>query len=236
MFYRMIILAVTVFCTASMAYKSYLFPAVTTVNTGVERIWVWSGISGGFLLGERHRLGGEAYYWNRDEVIGGVTLQNRLHLHGTIYGSWEYQVTPLPFLLISGGVSVGFQYTEVDRNWDSTFVGEYRTENGDVNGTVPLNWEAESKFTNFGGPQISLGFGWKQLFLTSRFRLNCGLYKKWGGYTSNDLTVTDINCNSGLKVSEVTVSKPGWQKSKGGVEEKGFKVLPEWQLGFVVLF
>lgn len=216
-------------------FNSYVIPAVTTVNTGVERMWIWSGVSGGFVLGEHYRLGGEFYYWNRDEVTPGTTLQNRLHLFGTIYGTWEYQLRPLPALMLSAGFSVGYQYAEVDRNWDSTYVGAFRTDEGESYGTVPLNWEAESKIQSFGGPQFSVGFGLNRLFLSTRFRLNMGQCKKWGGYISNDPAVKEIHCGDGIYVGDVQVSEGGWQPYHTGVLHREFALLPEWQFGITLL-
>lgn len=216
--------------------SSYIVPAVTTVNTGVERMWVWSGVSGGFLVGKQ-RLGGELYYWNREESAPGTTLNNNLHLFGTAYVHWEYQFLNLRCVRLSGGISLGYQYAEVDRNWDSTYIHNAVINNSDtLYGTIPLNWEAESKIQSFGGPQATLGAGWKRLFLTCRFRLNFGNYKRWGGYTSNDQSVTAIDCGEGLSVGKVQVSNAGWQGSSSGILETGFSLLPEWQFGAMILF
>lgn len=228
------ILVFTLF--AEIESSSYIIPAVTTVNTGVERMWVWSGVSGGFLLGN-HRLGGELYYWNREESTPGSTLNNNLHLFGTAYIHWEYQFLDLRYLQLSSGVSLGYQYAEVDRNWDSTYVGYAEIENRDtLYGGIPLNWEAESKVQSFGGPQATLGAGWKRLFISCRFRLNLGHYKRWGGYKSNDRSVTAVDCGDGLSVGKVLVSESGWQGSSTGILETGFSLLPEWQFGVMILF
>ncbi len=215
--------------------KSYLIPAVTTMNSGVERVWMWSGVSGGLILG-KHRIGGEFYYLNKDVSHAAVTLENTLHLFGTLYATWEYEFHPTSFLIMTAGVSVGYQYAEVDKNWDSTFVGLYRQDSQELTGTVPLNWEAEGKVQSFGGPQISCAIGRNRLYVHTRFRVNIGFTKKWGGYKSNDPSVREIYMADGLYVGDIKLSEPGWQKSNGGVLNQEFSILPELQLGLLFRF
>ncbi len=212
---------------------SYFTPAVTTLNTGVERMWVVTGVSGGLTF-NNNWLGLELYYWNRDKVTKGRTLQNNFHLLATLYGTWSYSFRPTNFLLFTAGLSLGYQYAEVDKNWDSTFTGEFRVDGKDSSGTVEMSWEAEAKVQSFGGPQVSLAVGKNRIFINARFRVNIGITKEWGSYSSYNKEIDEINCGDGLYVGKVKVGEAGWQSSTQGVLNESVTPLPEIQLGLLI--
>ncbi len=225
----------------------FLLPSITTADPGLIRQWVWQGAEVGLIIKDRHTLSitarysvhTENYREEYDPLEGKNTWAYDYLMWGTAYGSYIYDYSFNPFLRVGAGLSIGYQYVETDRNFDTTGVYTYRVGEGDVieehTGELHIRHEAEGRSHSFGGPLIQVAIGWEWLYFHTRFRLNMGVRENWGWYSVKESDVSEIYFPEEYTITDVKITDSGWKKPIGNSLFKEFYILPEFTFGILIL-
>jgi len=223
----------------------FLIPSITTANPGLIRHWVWQGIEAGIIVNEHHCLSITGRLSLRtvnaheqyDLQEGKNSKEYDYLIWGTAYGSYIYDYSFTSFLRVGAGVSVGWQYVETDRNFDTTGVHSYRaSEDGfEQIGELHLRHEAEGRSHSFGGPLVQIALGWERIYFHTRFRLNIGIRENWGYYWVKDSGVTEIYFPKDYYIMDVKISDSGWHEPMGFSLFKELYLLPEYTFGILIL-
>ncbi len=244
----------------SKSTEFFLLPSITTATPGLLRHWVWQGAEVGLVVKKHHTFSITARYSVRtenysevyDPLDGKNSWSSDYFIWGTAYGSYIYDYSFTPFLRVGAGLSMGYQYVESDRNFDTTGIYTYRVTNeiaesvgkGSEGKSVGnrvgeseelhIRHEAEGRSHSFGGPLVQVALGWNRIYFHTRFRLNMGIRENWGWYSVKESDVSEIYFPEEYTITDVKIIDSGWQKPIGNTLFKEFYLLPEFTFGILI--
>ncbi|ERP31397.1 hypothetical protein [Chitinivibrio alkaliphilus] len=222
--------------------RSYAALSYSTVHPGGGRLSTVTSLQGGFVLRDRHTMAITGRYslvpddteTRRNSFTGEETHHMDLQIFGTAFFTYLYGRDLRSWLHVSGGISLGYQLTERDRQGDTSGIYTYHDGTDEHEGLLHLFYSAEGKHHSFGGPVVRIHGGSRKFRLGLEYRHNLGIQKNYGAYRiygaeGVDHSVERIYFEEPPRKHRVQIGrKAGYAPPRGSSLKEGFSTLPQW--------